>query len=303
MSVSADVFTGVDLSRLPPPVAIEELDFETLRAAWLARFGELVTQAGGTFDAVLESDPVVKLIELGAYREMVWRAARNAGLRSVMVAYASGPDLDALAALLGVERFILVPADPVAGTAAIEESDDDFRRRLVLAPEGFSVAGPRGAYIFHALSADADVLDVSAVSPSPGEVVVTVLSRSGTGAAPGPVLAAVDAALTAQDVRPITDHVTVQAATIIDFAIVADLTFFTGPDKALVLANAQAALDEWLAVNRRLGRTGARAGIIAALMVEGMQNVNLISPAADVAVTALEAWNCSAITLNDAGYA
>ena len=46
-----------------------------------------------------------------------------------------------------------------------------------------SVAGPTGAYEFHALSADGDVKDAAATSPAPGEVVVTVLSRTGDGAA------------------------------------------------------------------------------------------------------------------------
>lgn len=303
MPVSADSFTGVDLSRLPAPTAIEELSFEALRGQWLARFQELVAAAGGTFDAALESDPVIKLVELGAYREMIWRASRNAGLKAVMVAYAIGTDLDALGALFGIERYVLIPADPEAGVTEVTESDADFRRRMVLAPEGFSVAGPRGAYIFHALSAHADVLDVSAVSPDPGEVVVTVLSRSGSGAPSSPVLAAVTAALSAEDVRPITDQVTVQAASIVNFAITATLTYFVGPDKALVTANAQAALQAWLAENRRLGRKGTRAGIIAALMVEGLQNVTLASPAADVAVTSSQAWNCTGITLNDGGYA
>ena len=66
------------------------------------------------------------------------------------------------------------------------ESDPDFRRRIQLAPEGFSVAGPEGAYIFHALSADPGVLDACATSPSPGEVVVTVLARAGDGTAARP---------------------------------------------------------------------------------------------------------------------
>lgn len=303
MPASTDSFTGVDLSRLPAPTAIEELDFEVLRAQWLARFQELITAGGGTFDATLESDPVIKLIELGAYREMIWRASRNAGLKAVMVAYATGADLDALGALFGVERYIVIPADPGSGIREVLESDADFRRRMVLAPEGYSVAGPRGAYIFHALSAHSDVLDVSAVSPDPGEVVVTILSRSGTGAPSAPVLTAVETALSAEDVRPITDAVTVQAATIVDFAINATLTFFVGPDKAIITANAQASLSAWLAENRRLGRKGPRAGIIAALMVDGVQNVILTSPAVDVAVTSAQAWNCTTTVLADGGYA
>src|SRR3546814_19943147 len=80
-----------------------------------------------------------------------------------MPAYATGADLDNLAALLGVTRFELEPGDSVLGIPAVMESDSDLRRRLVLAPEGYSVAGHEGAYIFHALSAHPDVLDASAI--------------------------------------------------------------------------------------------------------------------------------------------
>lgn len=150
MPIASDSFTGVDLSRLPAPQVIEPLDFETILAQSLAQFQVYFP----AFDATLESEPVMKLIQLFAYRELVLRQRLNDAARAVMPAFATGPDLDALAALFGVERFILTPADPEVGIAEVLESDTDFRRRMVLAPEGFSVAGPVGAYIFHALSAD-----------------------------------------------------------------------------------------------------------------------------------------------------
>lgn len=300
---SQNSFTGVDLSRLPPPQAIDELDFETLRSQWLAQFLDMAAEAGLTFDATLESDPVIKLIELGAYREMIWRAARNAGLRSVMVAYAQGSDLDQLGALLGVKRETIVTADPANGVAAVTETDEDFRRRLVLAPEGYSVAGPRGAYIFHALSADPDVLDASAISPAPGEVLVTVLSRTGNGASSPALVSKVEAALSADTIRPITDLVTVQSAQIVAFSITATLVFRPGPDKSLVQANAAASLDAFIASARGIGRTVTRAGIIGALMVEGMHNVLLTAPAADIPISNIEAPHCTSVTLVDGGYA
>lgn len=297
MPVASDSFTSVDLSRLPPPSVIEPLDFETILAAALAQFQALFP----AFDASVESDPVVKIIQMFAYRELVLRQRVNDAARAVMPAYATGSDLDALAAIMGIERFILDPGDPGEGIPATLESDEDFRRRMVLAPEGFSVAGPEGAYIFHALSADSDVLDASATSPEPGEVVVTVLSRSGDGTPDAGVLDAVEARLNSTTVRPLTDLVTVQAADVVDFAVEATLHYFTGPDSALVRAEALARLDAWLANIRRLGRDVTRAGIIAALHAEGVQNVTLASPAADIVLTRQQAGNCTAITVTDAG--
>ena len=299
MATASESFTGVDLSRLPAPDIVETLDFESLRAAWIADFQAKFP----AFDATVESDPIVKLCEVGAYRELVLRQRVNDAARAVMVAYARGGDLDALGALFQVERFVITPANPATGAPAVLETDDDFRRRVVLAPEGYSVAGPAGAYIFHALGASSDVADASATSPDPGEVVVAVLARSGDGVPSGPLLATVSAALNASTVRPLTDLVTVAPADPIDFAIDATITFRAGPDKSLVLAAANAALADYLAASRRLGRSVTRAGIIAALFVEGVQNVVLASPLADIEPTPLQVAHCTGITITDGGTA
>lgn len=297
MSTASDSFTSVDLSRLPAPTIVELLDFETIRAEAIAQFQTFFP----SFDATVESDPVVKLIELFAYRELLFRQRVNDAARAVMPASAIGADLDHLAALFGVARFLLDPGDPDQGIAPTYESDADFRRRMVLAPEGYSVAGPEGAYIFHALSADADVLDASAISPEPGEVLVTVLSRSGDGTPAAEVLDAVEARLTSNDVRPLTDLVTVVPAEIVEFAVTATITFYSGPDRSVVLAAAETRLAEHLASALRLGRDVTRAGIIAALHPEGVQNIVLASPAADIVLSRQQAGHCTGVTLTDGG--
>ena len=182
-------FTAVDLSRLPAPAVVELLSYEQILAAMLADLRDRDPQ----FTALTESDPAFKLLQVCAYREMLVRQRCNEAARAVMLAYAIGTDLDHLGALLGVTRLQLDPGDPINSIPPTMESDTEFRRRIQLAPEGFSVAGPEGAYIFHALSADPDVLDASATSPTPGEVVVTVLSRQGDGAPSAPLVAAVEA--------------------------------------------------------------------------------------------------------------
>lgn len=219
------IFTAIDLSKLAPPSLIEALSFESILAAMKLDFAARCAARGIPFDALaLESEPVTIALETGAYRELLARQRVNDVARGVMVAFAMGTDLDHLGALFGVARLVIAPAtidgngNPVA---AVLEDDDAFRARIVLAPEGYSVAGPEGAYVFHGLSADGEVLGIAAESPSPGEVVVTVLSRTGDGAASAPLLAKVSAHLSGETVRPLTDHVTVQSATIVPFAITA----------------------------------------------------------------------------------
>ena len=297
MPVSISTSTAVDLSRLPAPDVVEVLEYETILAAMLAEL--LVLDP--TLDALGESDPATKLLQVAAYRELVIRQRVNEAARAVMVAYAAGADLDQLAAVFGVVRLELAPADDEAGTPAVMESDEDLRRRVLLAPDSYSVAGPRSAYVFHALSADPQVLDASATSPAPGEVVVSVLSRTGDGTPAPEVLAAVEAAVNGDTVRPLTDQVTVQAAGLVPFDVSAELTLYAGPDSQLILETAVGALEAFLANARRLARDVPRSALIAALHVAGVQRVALSAPAEDIVVTELQAPLPGAVTVVLAG--
>ena len=175
------------------------------------------------------------------------------------------------------------------------------RRRVLLAPDSFSVAGPASAYVYHALSADADVLDASAISPAPGEVTVSVLSRTGDGSASVELVQMVAAVLNADNVRPLTDLVTVQSAELVAFSIDAQLTLYPGPDQQLILTTANSALDRLLQDSRRLGRDVTRSAIVAALHVTGVQNVALDAPVSDVVIDATQVANLEARSVAVAG--
>lgn len=290
-------FTSVNLSQLPAPNLVEEIDFEVIVAEMVADLRARDPQ----FDALVESDPLFKLLEVCAFREVIIRQRVNEAARANMLAYAMGSDLDHLGALVGVGRLQLDPGDPDRSIPPTMEGDEDFRRRIQLAPESFSVAGPEGAYTFHALSADARVLDASATSPTPGEVVVSVLSREGDGTATPDLVAAVLAKLSADDVRPLTDHVTVQSADVESFAVEATVYTYAGPDSAVVLEESRKRLLRYVDESHRLGRDVTRSAIYAALHSEGVQNVELVSPAADITVDRTQATYCTGVTINYGG--
>ncbi|WP_178860846.1 baseplate assembly protein [Thiomicrorhabdus cannonii] len=292
-------FTAVDLSKLPAPSVVETLSFEQVFAEMLAD----LQARSDTFTALVESDPVYKVLEVAAYRELLIRQRVNEAARSVMLAYALGNDLDNLGALFGVSRLVIDAGDETATPPVLPtyEADADFRYRIQLSLEGYSTAGPEGAYVFHALSADGAVLDASATSPSPGEVVVTVLSRTGDGTADQALLDTVNAVLSAEDVRPLTDSVTVQSATIVNYTIEATLHFYAGPGSDEVLAQAQAAVETYAANQHRLGLDVTLSGIYAALHQPGVQRVDLTQPVANIVVDRQSATYCTAITLTDGG--
>ncbi len=297
MGAMADAtFTAVDLSRLAAPDIIEDLDFETLYADALAYLKTLLPE----YEA-RDSDPIAKLLQAFVTQAQILRQRINDAARAVMPAYAVGNDLDHIAAAFGIARLTITPADTVLGIPAVMESDTDFRRRMVLAPEGYSVAGPEGAYVFHALSADGDVLDASATSPSPGAVLVSVLSRTDTGAAPQTLLDTVAAYVSDETRRPLTDYVTVQSAGIVNYNVVASIKTFSGPDGSVVMDAARASLDAYVAESHRMGRDVTRSALFRAIHVEGVQNVILTAPAADIVVSRTQAPFCTGISLTYEG--
>lgn len=289
----------IDLTQLPPPAVVEALDYETILAELIA---DLVLR-DPTFTALVESDPAYKILEVCAFREHLLRQRVNDAARAVMLAYALDTDLDHLAALQNVERILVDPGDPTAvpPIAPTYETNDRLRTRVQLAPEGQSTAGPYGAYEYHALSASAEVLDVDVDSPSPGQVLVTVLAATGTGLPAPALVTEVELALNDRAIRPLTDQVSAQAATIVGYAITATLTLYDGPDAEVVRQAASDAATLYADANHRLGRDITLSGLYAALHQPGVQNVVLASPLADLVISPQQASWCTAVTVTAGG--
>lgn len=288
----------IDLSQLPAPQIVDVPDFETLLAERKAEFVALHPkdeQEAVIRTLELESEPVTKLLQENAYRELLLRQRINEAAQAVMVAYAMGGDLDQLAANYNVKRLTVTPADndAVPPVAAVMESDEALRLRVPAAFEGLSVAGPTAAYEFHARSADGRVADASATSPAPAEVVLTVLSREGDGTAEKDLLDVVEKALNSENVRPVADRLTVRSAEIIPYRVEATIFLYPGPEAEPVMAAAKASLQKYIASQTRLGRDIRRSAIFAALHVEGVQRVELASPLADVVLNKTQAASCT----------
>lgn len=289
----------IDLSQLPAPDIVAALDYETILAALQDDAVARLPGLAGTIS--LESEPVNVLLQAFAYRELQLRARINAAARACMLAYATGSDLEHLAALYGVQRLTIAPGDPdaVPPAPATLESDAALRARVQLAPEGFGSAGPVAAYQFHTRAASGEVLDaaVHPHTPEAGTVTVTVLGTMGDGTPSAAVLAAVAAMLNAETVRPLGDLVVVQPATIKPYVIEAELVLYPGPSSAMVLAAARAAVEAYTVQTHRLGHDVTPSGLYAALHQPSVQRVTLITPAGGVQCAAHEAPYCTGLTL------
>lgn len=152
----------IDLSQLPVPAVVKELDYETIynerKAVLLSVYPE-DQRAAVAHTLMLESEPLVKLLQESAYRELLWYQRVNEAARAGMVAFALGSDLDQLGATFNVTCLVITPADDstLPPTPALLESDSDFRLRIQQAFEGLSVAGSVGAYQYHGRSANGRV--------------------------------------------------------------------------------------------------------------------------------------------------
>ncbi|WP_296811309.1 baseplate J/gp47 family protein [Thiocapsa sp.] len=294
-------FDAIDLSRLPAPTLIDALDYEAILADLRTDLGDRAPELAGAL--ALESEPLNKLLEVCAYRELLLRGRVNDAARGVMLALATGADLDHLGALFNVARLVVQAANPSVFPPVPEilESDAALRRRIQLAPEGYTSAGSRGAYTFHALGASALIRDVSVTQPTPGTVRVNVLGAFGDGTPTSGTLDAVLAALNAETVRPLCDTVLVEAASIVTYQITAALTTYAGPDPAVVVTAAQAAAVAYAAEHHALGHDITLSGLYAALHQPGVQRVALAIPSADLVIADHQAPYCTAITITHAG--
>ncbi|WP_042860345.1 baseplate J/gp47 family protein [Dickeya sp. NCPPB 3274] len=292
----------VDLSQLPQPQIIEVLDFEVIlqdvKAVMIAAF-PAAQQASVTAALALESEPLAVIAQVIAYREMMLRQRINEGAEACLLSHAVSSDLDNLSANLNTARLTITEATDTAD--AVMESDSALRLRTQAAFEGLSVAGPTGAYEYFAKSASGKVADAKAISPSPAAVVVSVLSAEGDGSASADLLAAVDAALSADDKRPVGDRLTVQSAEIVRYAITAVLYRYPGPESEPIQQAAQQALTSWLGAQGRIGRDVARSAVMAALHVQGVQRVELLEPAQDIVISDTQAAYCTGFTITEGG--
>ncbi|WP_279499916.1 baseplate assembly protein [Aeromonas veronii] len=258
----------INLSALPAPQAVEELDFETIFAeqkAWV------ISQWPHLAPALeLESEPMTVLLQSWSYRELVWRARLNDALKASMLAWAQGDDLLNLAAFFGLEK-------------AEGETDDQLRARCTLSLRAMSTAGPEDSYRYHAIATDpAAIKDADAHNGGAGVVTVAVLARAGNGTPSAELLAKVRARLNHKTIRPLTDTVSVIPARLVPVVIDYQIVLPGLPDDEHSLNVARQRLADYCASTNIIGGTITIADIYASLKNAGISNVILRSPTTDI---------------------
>ena len=170
------------------------------------------------------------------------------------------------------------------------EDDDHFRSRIQLAPESFSNAGSKGAYIYWAKTAHQNIVDVAVESPEPGVVNVYPLLKDGV--IPGEeIISLVKEILNADKVRPLTDKVQVLPPEPVNFDINVDLYVYKShtPLANIIKAEAENRLNTYAEkLKNKLGMDIVPEQIIDLLQsISGVYRVIVNSPS-----------NCQVLPLN-----
>ena len=163
---------------------------------------------------------------------------------------------------------------------AEEEDDASYYERMRESMESFSTAGPMNGYIYFTKSVSAAVADVVATSPTPGVVDVRVLLQDGQQATEA-VLKEIEEALNADDVRPLTDTVTVSVPETVPFDV--DVTFYIAQPNAasatVIEAAARQAVKDYISwQTSKIGRDINPSYLTAKLMEAGVKRVEVRKP-------------------------
>lgn len=299
--MNSNANTAIDLSLLSPPDVIRQIDFETILKDGLEDFYQRMEDVQPNFPRYLESDPAMKLAEAFAYREMLVRKEANEQALAVLLAFAKDNDLDHKAAERNLQRRIISPA--TATSKEVKESNESLRKRVQLAPEGQTTAGSEGSYIFHGLNADPRVKDIYPYAPldendnPTGICNIYVLSTEGDGTASEEVINAVNAALNAKSVRPLTDRPLVYSASILNYSIEAEIFIDDGPDENIILSSCYRAAEEYTKITHAFNGGVSLSGIYQALHQPGVSRVNLISPVSNIDTSLGQVAYCTGINI------
>lgn len=189
--------------------------------------------------------------------------------------YAAGK----ISVILDPHPFLLsAENDAVTVAGSDQETDEQLRDRIKLAPASFSVAGPRDAYIFFAKSASPLIIDVAITQPVPGTVNVYPLVEGGEET-PAEILGLVNDILNDDKIRPLTDTVNVIAPSKVEYTLDIELTTITGTVSVDAIAAVTEAIQEFTQLQaNKMGRDVISTkikSIAMAAMPDGIYDVDL----------------------------
>ena len=181
---------------------------------------------------------------------------------------------------------------PFANGADIED-DERFRERIWLSRESKSTAGSILTYKYYASTSDVRIVDVQVITDTAGVVKIYLLSVDGV--ADSVMISRVSAALNVENIRPLTDDVQVNSATIIAATIEANIVLYDMTYESSVRELIESRIKENTLI---FGKSLTLSKIYGLLESEMVKDITLVKPTATIECAENEVIDVTTLTLN-----
>ena len=246
---------------------------EAQETAVLIRTGTRVTDPANTLIWETEEDAYIPIGET-----FVELAVRCQSVGTIGNGYAAGQ----ISTLVDLYDYYSECVNTTESDGGSDVPDDDEYYELMRSSmDAYSCAGARGSYVYFAKKVSTEIADVIANSPTPGVVKLYILMADGELASEE-IKAEVLSACSADEVRPLTDHVFVEDAEIVTYDVSFRYYIQTGNPRSAadIAAAVQSAVEQYNAWQcGRLGRDINPSRLINMLMQTGIKRVELTAPA------------------------
>ena len=249
----------------------------------------------------LEGDPIYALIQDATLEELNTRKRENNAYLQTLLPYATGNNLDNLVSLTGLTRQTKEEAtfddDGIELTPEVLETDASLRLRAFLVWHSLS-PGSFGHYKTHALNSTTDVRDAFPKNTADGEVTVYIQSEGMGGGVPSAaLLTEVDTYMNVLRRRTLCDTLEIEPITLVEYTIVAEITVEISLDNATVLAEVQAAAENFAEESEVIDQDISLSRFYAVLSPTGVSGVTLTSPTANITTSDSQVPHATAITI------
>ena len=161
------------------------------------------------------------------------------------------------------------------------ESDESRADKIFLAPSGFSVAGPTDAYAYFCKAHNSQIDDVYVDSPTPGSVVVYI-TMEGSKLPEEAVIEDLEEYLKDDQVRPLTDNVSVSAPQTVDYSVSVKywINRSSAGQAAALQEDIEAAVQSYIEWQQaKIGRDINPDQLIQMMVAAGAKRVEITAPA------------------------
>lgn len=202
----------------------------------------------------------------------------------------------------------LASAQNITDTSGGADAEDDpeYADRIKLAPNSYSVAGPKKAYEYHTQSVSSAIIDVSVTSPNPGEVKIYPLLEGGTMPS-DEVLDMIQAYFATGEISPLTDEVKVLAPTAKEYTINVD--YWISRDDITKAASIRSAVEAAVEEYRYWQQTKIGRDITPDQLISNVKNAgaarvdfSTLSPASWTELADGEVAQCTNVVVTYKGY-